>query len=668
MKRFKAFFLYEYKQFFSRKNSIIFLLFLSLCLYFVVDGVTQYQDIIKNKERFQEFEKVKVSHYINYTQYGIYGFRLLFMPSPLSVFFTNSGLIDELTANVDSSDVLRIYNSFQGKSLYADKAGGFKDFSGIILLFGTLIVLYFGYDSFRNKEYLKFLVGFASYTRVFILVQWCRILLLMLYFTGVMSIALVLLWTKGIPLNGLEFSNLCYYWLVLFLLVIFLFLLGGMAGTAQSRFTGIVLVLVIWFAFVFFIPGLVHQLISRRADQITSTYHLEFEKLKLVMSFEKKALDEAKRYTRLEEKVKSERILVESFWNNEFKKIQALEKKMASEMKSNYTYFRNLSVLFPSTLYMAVSNEISSRGYENYFQFYQHILQLKEGFVRYYIKKKFYANYTQVESFLKNDENLFYARSSLPGNITWGIVLSLVYILLGVWISFIRFKKYLFYVPDHHMLELKKLDVALKSGHVEVVLTGAHHIHNQFFNVLSGQAGTFTGKLMVDEQNMAETPDTPTTPLMYLCPPENIPENLYAGHLLVFIQDLLALSKKEKAELYLLLNMENLDFTLFKDLDEVSQGRLLLTLAWWKKSKIYMLNDFAKGKPVDFIRNLLEVVQKLKENNSAILYLTTDILIARKIGDSVTSLFDDPNLHNQLKTYHSLKEVSESQVVKPSVL
>ncbi|MCP5049593.1 MAG: hypothetical protein GY940_20655, partial [bacterium] len=50
--------------------------------------------------------------------------------------------------------------------------------------------------------------------------------------------------------------------------------------------------------------------------------------------------------------------------------------------------------------------------------------------------------------------------------------------------------------------------------------------------------------------------------------------------------------------------------------------------------------------------------KKLKEKGKAILYLTTDTLIVKKIGDSVTSLYDDPGLHNHLKTYRFLQEDS----------
>jgi ABC-type Na+ transport system ATPase subunit NatA len=656
MKAFIAFFTYELKRFFNRKYTVVFLLFLVLGLYFIRDGVSQYKYIIENKAQFQEIEKVKVTTYINYTQYGNYGFRLLFIPSPLSIFFINSSLITELTANIDTTDILRIYNSFKGKNLYADKAGGYKDFSGIILLFGTLLVLYFGYDSFRNKDYIKLLSSFSSYRKVFSFIQISRVLLLMCFFVILTLLGLLLLALNGIVLSGAEFSNLLRYLLVLFLVVLFLFLLGAMAGTIRSRFMGIVVVMVIWFGLVFFIPGTVYQLVSKRADDITSNYRLEFEKLKIVMDFEDKALDEAKRYTNMEEREKSERKLVEGFWNNEFRKIQAFEEKMQTEMMDNFRFFRDLSILFPTTFYLSTNNEISSRGYESFFRFYRYVCQLKERFVRYYINKKFYSNYKEVESFIKGDENLFYSASQLPRNFGWGVVLNLFYVLLLIAFSYLRFKSFLFCVPDKSMPELKKLNVELKSGYSEVVLTGEVNLKNQFYNIFAGVIKEYKGKLMVDDTDIAAKQGGVSGEFLYLCHPEEIPEEIKAGNLASLFQNLMKLSKKEKAELYLKSDMDTIERKHFSELDEAQRGDLLWLAAQLKRCKILMLDDFARGMPADFIIRLINSLRKLKEDGCAIVYLTNDTMIVKKIGDSVTSLYDDPNLHKHLKTYRFLKD------------
>jgi ABC-type Na+ transport system ATPase subunit NatA len=662
MKTFRAYFAYEFKRFFCRKNTVVFLIFLILSLYFVRDGISQYKHIIENKDRFQEIEKVKVTHYINYTQYGLYGFRLMFIPSPLSVFFTNSSLITELTANIDSADVLKIYNSFKGKNLYADKVGGYKDFAGIILLFGSLLVLYFGYDSFQRRDYMKFLSSISGYKQVFAYIQVSRLLLLMGYLLVVSGLALFMLTLNGLILNQIEFSNLLNYLLVLFLLVIFLFLMGAAAGTIRSRFSGIAAVIVIWFAFVFFIPGTVFQLVSKRADDMTSNYHLELEKMKVVMAFEKKALDEAKRYPNMEERKKSERQLVESYWNNEFKKLQAFEKEMHREMMDNFQYFRRLSILFPSTFYLSVSNEISSRGYENYFSFYEYIQKLKAGFVRYYFNKKFYSNYDQVESFIKGNENLFSAKSQLPGNFNAGVALTFMYILLLAGGSYLRFKSFLFYVPDKQMPQLRKLNVELKTGRSEVVLTGEGTLKNQFYNVLSGEPKEFDGKLMLDETDIAAKNNTTDKNFLFLCRPEKIPEDIKAGQLIRLFQDLQNLSRKERARIYVRLNMDTFENKTFSELDEFEKGIVLWTAAQLNESSVYLLDDFAKGMPADFIIYMIDGLRQIKEKGSAIIYLTTDTMIVKKVGDSVSSLFDDPNLHKHLKTYRYLKDENSDQI------
>jgi ABC-type Mn2+/Zn2+ transport system ATPase subunit len=67
-------------------------------------------------------------------------------------------------------------------------------------------------------------------------------------------------------------------------------------------------------------------------------------------------------------------------------------------------------------------------------------------------------------------------------------------------------------------------------------------------------------------------------------------------------------------------------------------GRILLAAAQMKKSKIYMFQDFARATPADFMTRFIEELQTLKDRGAAILYLTDDVLMASKIGDSAGSL------------------------------
>ena len=133
MKTLYTVFLLELRRVFSKRNIIILIIFLLLCLYFVQKGIHNYRTIIDSKEKFLETERLKTDLYISYAVYAAYGFRLLFVPSPLSVLFLNSTVISELSSNVDVGSLLNIYKSYKGRVLFAEQSGGFKDFSGIIL-------------------------------------------------------------------------------------------------------------------------------------------------------------------------------------------------------------------------------------------------------------------------------------------------------------------------------------------------------------------------------------------------------------------------------------------------------------------------------------------------------------------------------------------------------
>lgn len=422
----------------------LFLFFSLLSLYFVQIGINNYKSVIENKEIFQNFERLKVKQYNNYNQYGTYGFRILFVPSPLSIYYVNSSTISQLTANVDSGERLNIYNSFKGRTLFAEKSGGFKDFSGIMLLLGTLLVLYMGYEAFIHKDYLRYISGFVAYKKFFFSIVLSRVFTLILFFIFNTGLSLILLKINGVAFSSSEYVHLAIYMGILVLMVVLFFAIGTIAGSFKSRFAGFVMIILAWFTFVFLIPGVIGAITSRRAASIASNYHLELQKLTNIMDFEKLALKKVGATTKYN--IDSVKKLIEKYWNNEFKQIQALEKRLENEMKKNIRHFQNLSLIFPSTFYLSAGNEISSKGYENFILFFGYIQALKEKFVRFYIDHRYYSDAPPdkpavVESFIKGNENLFNAKSRLPKNFFKGVLLILVYVIGLLTVSYYRFKK-----------------------------------------------------------------------------------------------------------------------------------------------------------------------------------------------------------------------------------
>ena len=445
MKTFAPTYLLESKRLLKKKTIGLFLFLSLLSLYFVQVGHSNYKNIIENREEFRNIEQLKVKQYINYNQYGSYGFRVLFIPSPLSIYFVNTSTISGLTANVDSGERLNIYNSFkEGRTLFADKGGGFKDFSGIMLLLGGLLVLYLGYESFIHRDYLSFMCGFIDYKRLFFSTVLSRVFIIIFLFLLNAGISLILLEINGFQFSGGEYAHFFTYLATLVLVLVFFFALGTIAGSLKSGFAGFVMVIISWFVLVFLFPGIVNSITSRKADNIVSNYKLELQKLKSLMDFERQSFDELGSTTK--DNIDAVRKSVEDFLEKGFPKIHAFEERLRDEMEENIRYFEFLSSLFPSTFYLSAGNEISSKGYENFILFFDYIRELKKKFFRFYLDHRFYSDDPfdapkRVESFIKGNENLFHAKSRTPRGFTRGVVLTLVYIIGLFIISYYRFKQ-----------------------------------------------------------------------------------------------------------------------------------------------------------------------------------------------------------------------------------
>jgi ABC-type Mn2+/Zn2+ transport system ATPase subunit len=285
---FGAFFFLELKRFLSKKNMVVFLLFLLFCLYLVSTGVQQYNEMLEGKYEFRRMERKKVEQIVNYDQYGLYGFRLYFMPCTLSTLFYNSSHFTELTCRIDSGEKLNIYVLFKGKKIFTEKPGKSFDFSGIILLLGSLIALYHGYDSFRSREYIKSLSSLYGYRRTFFSIWLSRAILLCISFILVTSVVVFYL---VINISITRWTYLLVFLLVMLIMQLFFFTVGTIASSSKSRLKDL-LILLFWILSVYFFPAVLNKIVEARAEKIISYYQSELNKLKVLMPFEKEGKEE----------------------------------------------------------------------------------------------------------------------------------------------------------------------------------------------------------------------------------------------------------------------------------------------------------------------------------------------------------------------------------------
>ncbi|MCP5104252.1 MAG: hypothetical protein GY950_12770, partial [bacterium] len=501
------------------------------------------------------------------------------------------------------------------------------------MLLGSLFVLYTGYESLRHKEYQKFLSSVAGYRRIFFSVVSWRASFSIFFFFLVTGASLLLVRLNGIKIPGNEFRHLLVYVVVMVMMLLFFFVGGLVGGSLKSRVTGVITVICLWFALVFFVPWLVQAIMLKSSESIRSNCRMELEKLMLLMNFEKEAYQKVGIFKSGKEAPAKVKELVEGYWQNEFKAILAVEESLKDELKRNIRRFETVSLFFPTTFYLLTNNSISSKGYGNFIAFYDYVQRLKQDFFRFYLDRKFYSDFSGVESFVRKDENIYFAHSRLPGNILAGIAVMFFYAGGGFVFSFNRFKAFLFEQPGSAAKDLDGLDVELKKKETYVLLTGGSVVNNQVYNVLSGQGKGFKGNIRLDDEALVTG-----CRFVYLCPPGQVPGDIRVGDFIRFVRKLLKVSNKAAAELYLRLGVEHIEDKTFLQLSPVERADVFLAAAFLKKSPLYMFHDFTRGKPEDFITRFAGQLQRLKEQGAAVLYLTDDVLLASKIGDSAGSL------------------------------
>lgn len=653
MKSFFSFFALETKRFFSKKTTAIFLVFLILVLFLVQIGINEYKKMHDNKNRFQEMEKIKVQEYINYSQYGAYGFQLLFLPSPLSVFFNNSSMISELNANIDTLLKLNIYSTFKGRALFANRSGTFKDMAGIILLFGTFLTLYFGYDSFRFKDYLKFIASLSNHKTAYYSIIFSRLILLNAFFLMIVACCLLLLRVNGVSLVSTEWYAVMAFGLLMIFILSFFFVIGTIISSFKSKINAIITIISCWFIFVFLIPGAINTFISEKANDITSHYQVELNKLKIIMDFENKAIEKEGAFKIENRQKQSEREIIERFWEIDLKKIESIEEQLKNEMEQNIDIYHKISMFFPTSFYLSTANEIGSRGYKSFVGFYSYVQNLKRQFIRFYINKRFYdQNYSEIESFVKGDENIFYAWSQLPGNFSTGLALNLFYIFVLIGISYFRIRKLLFGLPDRKYQELADLELELESGRTEVLLTSENRLIGQVYNFFSGRDNGFKGQVLIDNKNMSGKGIKKD--FIYVCHPNEIPNDIKVGDFIRFISRIMRISRTEMARLYVKLDLEKIEKKTFGELKDIEKGRLILTTLRLKERKIYIIHDLASGMSVDFAVEAIEGLKELEKKQGVILYITLDVLFAAKIADRLTYLITDPTIPRRIDDYKKM--------------
>jgi hypothetical protein len=412
-----AFLRFERRRLFGEKKNLIFLGFISLLsAYFVWSGLNEYRQFQEEKKIFIKFEKEKISQIVNYAQYGVFGFRLLYEVSPLNQFFVNSSVLQDVESNIDSLEAIKVESSFKGKKLFLTR-GYFKDFAGIIFIFGSLFMLYLGHLALVSPAYLRIISGGMSLKKYYGLTTVARLFWLDLFFILLGLGLFFQVQLEGVGFSGPEKMIYLFFLLFLVFLLNFFYLLGQLTSVLVGfRNIFFLWFFIVWFICIFLLPEINRISIFNQSLVLESAEKVNLEKFRTLMALEKKFRDYLKvnSATPMGQIRQMQKQFAVQFINSSYLVNTGLETKYLRDVESVIAGHERQSVLFPTTFYQFLTGEASGKGYYGYLDFMDYIMKLRNRFMQFYLKKRYESNDATVESFVKNDENIFRARSRLP--------------------------------------------------------------------------------------------------------------------------------------------------------------------------------------------------------------------------------------------------------------
>jgi len=489
---FKSVLAFESKKFFTWRNFKLFLALFIVLAVFLLEGVSDYKTLSESKKYFQDMERDKVSRYIHYTLYGIRGVRLLLIPSPISVMFNDLSVYSSMAANVDTGEGLYIYNSFKGKELF-DESSGYMDFSGIVLLFGCFFALLYGFFATQNKSNLKFLEDISGSKKFFLSIVLARIILFNL--AVLLLSGLSLLWLLIWGINAIN-SYFLSFILELILVTTIFILIGAVCDSIRKKVKKFTIPVIVYFLLLLFIPWLVQKVIyTEAAKSIKSIYEFEYEEFKVIMELERRLYERFgvwKSGGVAPDKIQS---AIQECLDIEYKKLREYEEKRLAGIYRRIKTYQAISAIFPTTFYLSVNKEISSKGFLNFIEFYKYAYKMKYEFIKFYIIRKYNNPYPEkgVESFIKGSEDIFQSQSQLPFTFWWGNGLMLFYIA----VLFFRLYRATAKQLTH---ETKKPQIIFKKDeNTLLVLCKNDQVKEDIFRFYKGQEKTaYLDKITVD--------------------------------------------------------------------------------------------------------------------------------------------------------------------------
>lgn len=579
-----------------KRNIIFFALFGFICIFFVYSGIQEYKNFLNQKEFFITHEQEKMNLYVSHSQYRAYGFRVLYEPCPLSIFFNNSSVFENLYTTIDMTENLDINRSFKGRNLLLKK-GFFKDLAGMFFFFGSLYMVFMGMTSYKSEKY------FFKFGNIII-----RLCILNSIF-----VILICAWYNFPKVFQLRFGagdGEVFFYFVIYLL----FFLGFFYGVGLlirvlcgSKPASYIYVFIFWFISVTIIPEAMIIFLQEKSHLLPTNEKYNITKFEEVVNFEQEVQRAIVGITTPEKRNEIYRKMVTDFLQTGCIKNSKIEKDINRHIQQVVREYEILMLTYPTGFYNYLSGEISSQGYNGYLGYVDYTLALRHNFIEYYLKKRYDSNEKSIVSLIRDDKNIFYAHSFLPQSFPIAIGLILFYTIILFTVSYVVLKRRIGFRP-----KIKKPGYEFRKGNTYFVLCKNDQYRDNLFRCYQADENT----IGIDKVKM-----------------EELNPGVGLAQMVTYFCKLSGVDKKKVLENLQLLGVVDIEAKVprhrwkrEKTPDEVIY-KIYCAVTMAGTHKIVVVNDFLKRKSREMERQFLELVTRLNQDNKIVVYLSTEIFL-----------------------------------------
>jgi len=455
----------------------------------------------------------------------------------------------------------------------------------------------------------------------------------------VLSLGILLTLIEGVKLSGTDYIRMLGFFGTWTGAALCFFLTGTFIGSFKSHYTGITLLIAVWYFFNSASPIIVEKMTIEASKNIAINSKADLEKLNILVGAENriaKILGAIKKelLTSPEYQKQSETLM-----NNELKKIQDVEKRIEQQMRETAAFNQNASVWTFSTFLNLVSSELSGKGYSTMNDFFKYSQDLKARFCEFYKQKRYYSKDKKVESFIKNDENIYKAESRFPSNMEFGVFVLVLYIIVLLYCSYIRYRHVLCEPyredkePRKASKEIYSKKILLDPGDFRVMKKGFPRFLDYLYGVLMGYKSKgarayFKGdnRVFIKEIDIIENTELMDT--LYICHSDDIPCEIRACDYFRMAAYSCRLSSEKTETLYKQFEIEKMKSKCFNELEKLERLELMLSVCYMKEWGVVILDDIVRSMSIRGPERVNGLISELTGKGTIVLLLVGEIGIS----------------------------------------